>query len=165
MKNNPDVSIVPQGTFSQPYLLVYSESKMQRELRQERTRRSPKGHRAHKGRRRHRKKKGSRRSPCHRHEMRVDFDEVGWSDWILAPKFYDAFVCMGKCDFPLPDHANATNHAVVQTIVNGVNPAAVPQACCVPTEMKSMSLLYVNELEHPVLKSYEDMSVEGCGCR
>lgn len=97
--------------------------------------------------------------------MRVDFEDVGWNDWILAPSYFDAYVCMGTCGFPLPDHANATNHAVVQTIVNGVHPSAVPQPCCVPTELDSMSMLYLNEYEKVELKNYQDMIVLGCGCR
>ena len=60
---------------------------------------------------------------------------------------------------------NGTNHATVQTLVNGVNPAAVPPACCVPTELSSVSLLFLDEYEKVTLKNYENMVVEGCGCR
>ena len=48
--------------------------------------------------------------------------QVGWNDWIVAPPHYDAHFCHGECPFPLADHLNATNHAIVQTLVNGVNP-------------------------------------------
>ena len=97
--------------------------------------------------------------------MYVDFDAVGWRDWIVAPRGYDAFYCSGECRFPLPDHANATNHAIVQTLVNSINPSAVAQACCIPTELSPISMLYINEYESIVLKNYESMVVEGCGCR
>ena len=45
--------------------------------------------------------------------------------WIVAPPGYDAFQCRGECIFPLADHLNATNHAIVQTMVNSMNPSAV----------------------------------------
>ena len=91
--------------------------------------------------------------------------QVGWNDWIVAPPHYDAHYCHGECPFPLADNLNATNHAIVQTLVNSVNPSAVPRACCVPTELSPISMLYLDEYEKVVLKNYENMVVEGCGCR
>ena len=39
-------------------------------------------------------------------------------DWIIAPKGYAANYCDGECSFPLNAHMNATNHAIVQTLVS-----------------------------------------------
>lgn len=102
---------------------------------------------------------------CRRRRLYVDFADVGWNDWIVAPSGYDAFYCAGDCPFPLPDHLNTTNHAVVQTLVNSVNPNLVPKACCVPTTLQTVSMLYLDEHGRTVLKTYADMAVEGCGCR
>ncbi|XP_018590655.1 bone morphogenetic protein 4-like [Scleropages formosus] len=116
----------------------------------------------------------SRRSPkprgrkrgrhCRRHALYVDFSDVGWNDWIVAPPGYHAFYCQGECPFPLADHLNSTNHAIVQTLVNSVN-SSVPRACCVPTELSAISMLYLDEHDKVVLKNYQEMVVEGCGCR
>ncbi|XP_053612433.1 protein decapentaplegic [Plodia interpunctella] len=151
---------------SQPLLLLYTEdsrAKAARELGETRLTRnkrgaSRKGHRAH-----HRRKEA--REICQRRPLYVDFAEVGWSDWIVAPHGYDAFYCQGECPFPLADHLNGTNHAIVQTLVNSVNPAAVPKACCVPTQLAPISMLYMDEANNVVLKNYQDMMVVGCGCR
>merc|ERR1712051_982569 len=102
---------------------------------------------------------------CRRHEMYVDFQDVGWKDWILAPPGYHAFFCHGDCPFPMPEHLNSTNHAIVQTLVNSVNPRLVPKACCVPTELSPISMLYMDESGKVVLKNYRNMVVESCGCR
>lgn len=102
---------------------------------------------------------------CRRHSLYVDFQDVGWSDWIVAPPGYDAYYCHGKCPFPLADHLNSTNHAVVQTLVNSSNPGKVPKACCVPTQLEGISMLYLNDQRTVVLKNYQDMTVVGCGCR
>ncbi|XP_061405798.1 bone morphogenetic protein 2-like [Lethenteron reissneri] len=101
---------------------------------------------------------------CQRQPLYVDFREVGWDDWIVAPPGYNAYFCQGECPFPLADHLNSTNHAIVQTLVNSVN-ASIPRACCVPTELSPISMLYMDEYEKVVLKNYQDMVVEGCGCR
>ncbi|KAF6020560.1 BMP2 [Bugula neritina] len=104
------------------------------------------------------------KSECQRREMAVDFKDVGWEDWILAPKKYDAYYCHGACPFPLSDHLNATNHAIIQTLMSKVDPGAIPQACCVPTDLSPISMLYLNG-KGVVLKNYPDMVVEACGCR
>ncbi|RXM93320.1 Bone morphogenetic protein 4 [Acipenser ruthenus] len=101
---------------------------------------------------------------CRRHELYVDFSDVGWNDWIVAPPGYQAYFCHGDCPFPLADHLNSTNHAIVQTLVNSVN-AEIPRACCVPTELSAISMLYLDEHDKVVLKNYQEMVVEGCGCR
>uniref|UniRef100_A0A8C0HFM3 Bone morphogenetic protein 2 n=1 Tax=Buteo japonicus TaxID=224669 RepID=A0A8C0HFM3_9AVES len=111
----------------------------------------------HKQRKRH-------KYSCKRHPLYVDFNDVGWNDWIVAPPGYSAFYCHGECPFPLADHLNSTNHAIVQTLVNSVN-SKIPKACCVPTELSAISMLYLDENEKVVLKNYQDMVVEGCGCR
>lgn len=38
-------------------------------------------------------------------------------DWIIAPEGYAAYYCEGECAFPLNSYMNATNHAIVQTLV------------------------------------------------
>ncbi|KRY22562.1 Bone morphogenetic protein 4 [Trichinella patagoniensis] len=126
----------------------------------------PKAERRHGGGgRRHRHKTYRRRQLCQRHELYVDFESVGWNDWIVAPPGYKAYYCQGDCPFPLNDHLNATNHAIVQTLVHSVNPGAAPKSCCVPTELSPISMLYLDEYDKVVLKTYQDMVVESCGCR
>lgn len=103
------------------------------------------------------------RGRCRRHPLYVDFNDVGWHKWIIAPSGYDAFFCLGECRYPLADHMNASSHAVVQTMVNSVN-SAVPRACCVPTSLSPIALLYLDSQDRVVLKNYQDMVVESCGC-
>ncbi|XP_041928751.1 bone morphogenetic protein 2 [Alosa sapidissima] len=110
------------------------------------------------------KQRKKHKANCRRHSLYVDFSDVGWNDWIVAPPGYHAFYCHGECPFPLADHLNSTNHAIVQTLVNSVN-TNIPRACCVPTDLSPISLLYLDEHEKVILKNYQDMVVEGCGCR
>ncbi|XP_039248503.1 bone morphogenetic protein 2-like [Styela clava] len=110
-------------------------------------------------------KRRKRRKSCKRQNLYVDFAEVDWNDWIVAPHGYHAFYCDGPCPFPLAEYMNATNHAIVQTLVNAVEPLLAPMPCCVPTELSSIAMLYLDELEVVVLKSYQQMTVDACGCR
>jgi len=97
--------------------------------------------------------------------MYVDFAEVEWDDWIIAPPGYHAYVCGGTCPMMLADHLNATNHAQVQSLLHSVSSRLVPAPCCVPTALSSISMLYVDEADKVVLRNYRDMVVEACGCR
>jgi len=132
--------------------------------RHRRRRRSPRSPEHRSGRRRgarHRK----RDARCRRWPLYVDFGEVGWDDWIVAPAGYQAFYCAGECPYYMPDYLNATNHAVVQALVNSVNPSSVPRPCCVPTQMRPISMLYIDGDDKVVIKNYQNMVVEACGCR
>lgn len=112
-----------------------------------------------------RRKKKKPKEECHRERLWVDFGVVGWTDWIVAPPGYEAYYCGGDCPSQYGDHLNATNHAIVQTLVHTVYPTAIPKPCCVPTKLASISMLYLDEENKAVLKNYPEMVVEGCGCR
>lgn len=103
---------------------------------------------------------------CQRFDLVIDFvGHLKW-DWVIQPSTYSAYLCKGKCVYPLADHMNATNHAMVQTLVHSLKKYRdkIPPACCVPTELESVMLLLQkgNSIE---LKDYPNMSVTSCGCR
>ncbi|XP_036608928.1 growth/differentiation factor 7 [Trichosurus vulpecula] len=105
------------------------------------------------------------RSRCSRKPLHVDFKELGWDDWIIAPLDYEAYHCEGVCDFPLRSHLEPTNHAIIQTLMNSMAPEATPPSCCVPAKLSPISILYIDAGNNVVYKQYEDMVVETCGCR
>uniref|UniRef100_A0A4X2LY45 TGF-beta family profile domain-containing protein n=1 Tax=Vombatus ursinus TaxID=29139 RepID=A0A4X2LY45_VOMUR len=105
------------------------------------------------------------RSRCGRKPLHVDFKELGWDDWIIAPLDYEAYHCEGVCDFPLRSHLEPTNHAIIQTLMNSMAPEAAPPSCCVPAKLSPISILYIDAGNNVVYKQYEDMVVETCGCR
>ena len=101
---------------------------------------------------------------CQIKNLYVSFKDLDWQDWIIAPDGYAAFYCSGECNFPLNAHMNATNHAIVQTLVHLINPTAVPKPCCVPTKLTPISVLYFLDDLNVVLKKYKNMVVKSCGC-
>lgn len=142
----------------QPLLVTFADD------RQAATDRTVTSHRKRKRSARRRGRK-SRRFACRRRPLYVDFAEVQWDDWIIAPPGYHAYVCVGACPMMLPDHLNATNHAQVQSLLHSVSSRLVPAPCCVPTALSAISMLYVDEADKVVLRNYRDMVVESCGCR
>ncbi|XP_039379089.1 bone morphogenetic protein 6 isoform X2 [Mauremys reevesii] len=104
------------------------------------------------------------KTACRKHELFVSFQDLGWQDWIIAPKGYAANYCDGECSFPLNAHMNATNHAIVQTLVHLMNPEYVPKPCCAPTKLNAISVLYFDDNSNVILKKYRNMVVRACGC-
>ena len=132
--------------------------------RKERKRRRRKNRKRNKKRKGRRKKKGNK-NQCKRHALYVDFKDVGWEDWIVAPSGYSAYYCHGDCMAPLPMHFTSSNHAMLQARVFKVDPTAVPMVCCVPVKMSPIPMLYMDEKGRTVLKNYQDMQVDACGCQ
>ncbi|KAM8976712.1 bone morphogenetic protein 8A-like [Pelodytes ibericus] len=104
------------------------------------------------------------RQVCKRHELYVSFRDLGWLDWVIAPPGYSAFYCEGECSFPLDSCMNATNHAILQSLVHLMKPESVPKACCAPTKLTATSVLYYDNNNNVILKKHRNMVVKSCGC-
>ncbi|NXB71796.1 GDF3 factor, partial [Donacobius atricapilla] len=102
---------------------------------------------------------------CKPRRLYINFRDVGWEKWIIAPQGYLANFCGGECPFPLAAELNSTNHAVLQTVVHSLDPRGTPQPCCVPVRLSPISVLYYDNSDNVVLRHYEDMVVDECGCR
>uniref|UniRef100_A0A8C7UHD3 Bone morphogenetic protein 8a n=1 Tax=Oncorhynchus mykiss TaxID=8022 RepID=A0A8C7UHD3_ONCMY len=106
----------------------------------------------------------SGRQACKRHELYVSFSDLGWKDWVLAPTGYSAFYCDGECLYPLGSCMNATNHAMIQLVVHLLKPDEVPKACCAPTKLSPISVLFYDDNNNVILKKHRNMVVKTCGC-
>ncbi|XP_034042223.1 protein DVR-1 [Thalassophryne amazonica] len=102
---------------------------------------------------------------CNARRLYIEFKEVGWNDWVIAPQGYMANYCHGECPFPLSETLNGTNHAILQTLVHSLDPRGTPQPCCVPIRLSPISMLYYDNNDNVVLQHYQDMVVDECGCR
>ncbi|CAB1311937.1 unnamed protein product [Coregonus sp. 'balchen'] len=113
----------------------------------------------------HRWKRQGDTSYCRRTSMRVKFKDIGWDQWIVAPPEYDAFECRGVCYYPLNDDMTPSKHTLIQTLVNFKNPKKANMACCVPTKLAPITVMYQENGVITVRHMYEEMKVAECGCR
>ncbi|XP_030625009.1 inhibin subunit beta Aa [Chanos chanos] len=105
---------------------------------------------------------------CCKRQFHVNFKDIGWNDWIIAPSGYHANYCEGDC----PSHiASITGNSLSfhSTVINhyrmrGYSPFTNIKSCCVPTRLRAMSMLYYNEEQKIVKKDIQNMIVEDCGC-
>ncbi|CAK9809877.1 Protein 60A [Anthophora plagiata] len=108
--------------------------------------------------------KRKKENVCNIKTLYISFKDLQWQDWIIAPEGYDAYYCSGDCNFPLNIHMNATNHAIVQTLVHLMKPHEIPKPCCAPTKLSPISVLYFLDDSNVVLKKYKNMVINSCGC-
>ncbi|XP_023839861.2 nodal homolog, partial [Salvelinus sp. IW2-2015] len=100
---------------------------------------------------------------CKKVDMWVDFDQIGWSEWIIYPKRYNAYRCEGSCPTPVDETFTPTNHAYMQRLLKLHLSDRVPCPSCVPTHLAPLSMLYYENSE-VLMQHFEGMVVDECGC-
>ncbi|KAM6984864.1 bone morphogenetic protein 10 [Aplochiton taeniatus] len=110
-------------------------------------------------------RRNAERESCKRTSFYVNFKDIGWDSWIVQPLGYEAYKCNGVCESPLTQEVTPTKHAIVQTLMSLHSPQKVSQACCVPTKLEPISMLYEQGGVFTYNHKYEGMVVAECGCR
>lgn len=93
---------------------------------------------------------------CCRRKLIVDFEAFKW-DFIIAPKKYDAYYCVGECTF-LSNQRNPHTYLAQMTPGN-ITP------CCGARKMASINMLYFNTNGNIIYGVLPGMVVERCGCQ
>ncbi|XP_066935892.1 bone morphogenetic protein 7-like [Clytia hemisphaerica] len=102
---------------------------------------------------------------CHGVPFSIDFVELNWHDWIMAPRNYVSRRCEGSCSYTAMDiNQNATGHALIQSLQNFVTDGKFPGPCCAPHEMAPMHVFMLDGFGNAVIKEFTDLKVESCGC-
>ncbi|XP_042747153.1 embryonic growth/differentiation factor 1-like [Lagopus leucura] len=103
---------------------------------------------------------GKSEGKCCRRVLKVSFQEIGWDDWVLAPRSYDMRFCQGSCPH---NYRAASMHAQIQARVHALSRAA-PAPCCVPAAYDPMVLMHYDGEGRLVSSVFEDMLVTRCHC-
>ncbi|XP_013070255.2 uncharacterized protein LOC106057556 [Biomphalaria glabrata] len=111
------------------------------------------------------KRSKKKRSSCRRQQLYIVFKEIKWNLTVIAPDGYHAFECIGKCYYPIGTHLSPTRHAIIQTLLHTSYPEKGSRACCVPTKLDPISILFDIDGVVKFDYSYEGMIAAECGCR
>lgn len=112
-----------------------------------------------------RARRSAKGESCKRSPLFVDFKDIGWDTWIIQPLGYEAYECKGACNLPMTSEVSPTKHAIVQSLLSAKSPERTSRACCVPTKLDPISLLYHENGVVTFKHKYEGMVVAECGCR
>lgn len=103
---------------------------------------------------------------CRMEKLVLNFEDIGWEDWVIYPKGFETNYCAGSCLFPLGKEAKPTNHATVLSLARSFGRLwDIPQPSCVPDTLAPLTLLFMDRSNHVLLKNYPDMKVVTCSCK
>ena len=109
-------------------------------------------------------KKLVKQTHCRRVPYTIDFEKIGWENWIVHPLQYNAYRCVGECNGSRLVTRHATNHAYIQGGLSRNPPKqGVPEPCCAPSKLLPMDVLFY---EDGLVKQrvHEEMIVAECEC-
>ncbi|KAJ7308368.1 hypothetical protein JRQ81_008908 [Phrynocephalus forsythii] len=97
---------------------------------------------------------------CCLRSLRVSFEAIGWSDWVVAPRSYAMNFCQGSCPH---NYKPASLHAQIKARLHSLS-GETPAPCCVPAAYEPMVLMHYGTDGRVVTQLFEDMIVTRCHC-
>uniref|UniRef100_A0A6J0SKI9 Growth/differentiation factor 15 n=1 Tax=Pogona vitticeps TaxID=103695 RepID=A0A6J0SKI9_9SAUR len=97
---------------------------------------------------------------CCLRSLRVSFEAIGWSDWVVAPRSYSMKFCDGSCPH---NYKPASLHAQIKARLHSLS-GETPAPCCVPAAYEPMVLMHYGSEGRVVTQLFEDMIVTRCHC-
>ncbi|XP_010993433.1 growth/differentiation factor 15 [Camelus dromedarius] len=98
---------------------------------------------------------------CRLQSLRASVEDLGWADWVVAPRELDVRMCIGAC----PSHFRSANtHAQMQARLHGLNPDAAPAPCCVPASYEPVVLMHRDSEGSVSLTPFDDLVAKDCHC-
>ena len=110
---------------------------------------------------------------CELRRLNVSFEDLGWAEHIVYPRYVEANYCIGNCQHPPNERVEMkyTAHAFIRSSFmrrkfkensSAVFPHGL-KPCCVPIRLAPMSLLY--QINNTVYKAdLNEIKVEKCAC-
>ena len=101
---------------------------------------------------------------CRKVGMYISFQELGLSDEIILPDGFNAYHCKGKCSST--QQKKFPNRSAVMALLKKKKGIEIDnESCCVPTKLAPISVIVYEKSGHIVLRKFDDMVVEECGCK
>ncbi|XP_022695435.1 dauer larva development regulatory growth factor daf-7-like isoform X2 [Varroa jacobsoni] len=107
--------------------------------------------------------KGDKDKVCCLRLLNVTIADLGWEDWIVEPKHFQAYFCRGQCFFR---HGRfASSHAALQSKMSRLlGPKTVPRPCCAPKKFKPLPVMYRDRQGNTHFGRIPKMIVKECAC-
>ncbi|EDV99048.1 inhibin beta A chain [Drosophila grimshawi] len=104
---------------------------------------------------------------CCREKLYISFADIGWDNWIMQPKGYDAYFCRGSCSSVASVAQAASHHSSLLKILstNGSRKPLDLVPCCTAKQYSSLQLVVLDSNNSATVKTLPNMVVESCGCR
>ncbi|XP_070787858.1 growth/differentiation factor 15 [Pituophis catenifer annectens] len=97
---------------------------------------------------------------CCLRSLKVSFEAIGWSDWVVAPRSYSMKFCEGSCPH---NYKPASMHAQIKARLHSLS-GETPAPCCVPAAYEPMVLMHYGDDGNVATQLFDDMIVTRCHC-
>ncbi|KAM3850840.1 growth/differentiation factor 15 [Vipera latastei] len=97
---------------------------------------------------------------CCLRSLKVSFEAIGWSDWVVAPQSYSMKFCEGSCPH---NYKPASMHAQIKARLHSLS-GETPAPCCVPAAYEPMVLMHYGNDGKVATQLFDDMIVTRCHC-
>ncbi|XP_034853411.1 growth/differentiation factor 15 [Mirounga angustirostris] len=98
---------------------------------------------------------------CRLQSLRASLEDLGWANWVVAPRELDVRMCIGACP---SQFRSANTHAQMQARLHGLNPDAAPAPCCVPASYEPVVLMHQDSEGRVSLTPFDDLVAKDCHC-
>lgn len=98
---------------------------------------------------------------CRLLSLRASLDDLGWADWVMAPRELDVRMCSGACP---SQFRSANRHAQMLARLHRLKPEGAPAPCCVPASYEPVVLLHRDSEGRVSLTPYDDLVANDCHC-
>ena len=100
---------------------------------------------------------------CRRVSMYASLKGLGLSEEIIAPDGFNAYQCKGKCSST--QRKKFPNRSGLMALLEKKKGIEIDdEACCVPTKLAPISVVVYKKNGQIVLRTFDGMVVEECGC-
>ncbi len=105
--------------------------------------------------------------PCCRRQVSIDFGQIGWGHWVLAPASFQSYYCLGRCKryggFAVDSNEGASFYAEIMNHQNtGRAMHLVP--CCSPVKFAPLTITTLAGDSEEMTQTLKDVIIERCGC-
>ena len=101
---------------------------------------------------------------CRKVGMYISFPELGLSNEIILPDGFNAYHCKGKCSST--QQKKFPNRSALMALLKKKKGIEIDnEPCCVPTKLAPISVIVYEKSGRIVLRKFDDMVVEECGCK
>ncbi|KRY19990.1 Inhibin beta chain [Trichinella patagoniensis] len=107
--------------------------------------------------------------PCCRRRFRISFDELGWGDWVLAPKQFHSYYCIGRCTGfggEFPTDGGADGFAFYSELMNLYRSTEknYMKPCCSPIQFAPLTIAIWQGPNEQATQTLDNVVVTKCGC-
>lgn len=103
---------------------------------------------------------------CRKNNFVIDFEKLGWSNWMMYPLRIKSLTCSGECGDLDHLKVNTTNVKQIENFINEISHySSKASLSCVPNHLVPIDILYFDQRGDVTLSQVDQVVVRDCSCQ